>query len=174
SDDTELLAEEMDGSDYTSDGEFEGDDSDFDAKPESEGDMDAFEDDDYEAGDYTTSEADNEKRFPSKETSKSKGNTKLTPRKKRDEPAVDRNPYADAGSSGSYMVIAGSYLLEDNAKSMVKKLQGMGYANAEIVYFDQSQYHSICAGKYDSNGSAAKTASNLKSSGIDSYVHRRQ
>lgn len=176
---TELLDEEMEGVDYTeSEAEFEGgDDEDYDAKPESDDDEmnEMEEDDDYEAGDYTSNESTNEREFPVAKPSKSEGNTSLTPRKKRSTSSNnDVNPYESGSSSGQYLVIAGSYLLEDNAKRMVNKLQGMGFSNAEIVYFDQSQYHSICAGKYDSKSSASKTAGSLKSNGIDSYVHRRQ
>jgi len=170
-DETTLLEEEMDDSDYSS--EFEGDEE-GDYSTDSDSDS-MEEDDDYEAGDYTTSE-ENTKRFPSTENSKSSGNTSLEPRKKREERKEEqqRDTYVSSSSSGDYMVIAGSYLLEDNAKRMIQKLKGMGYSNAEIIYFDNSQYHSICAGKYDSNSSASQTAGNLKSSGIDSYVHRRQ
>ena len=178
SDSTEILEEEMNGVDYTeSEAEFEGEDEeDYEAKPMAEEEEESYEEeDDYEAGDYTSEEPSNERNFPITEETESTGNTSLTPRKKRtSNTQVDENPYESTSSSGQYMVIAGSYLLEDNAQRMINKLQGMGYSNAEIVHFDQSQYHSICAGKYDSQRSASQTASSLKSSGIDSYVHRRQ
>lgn len=168
SDDVELLADEID---YTED-EFEGENNvrDFDVN---EGDInteyndggedDSYEEaDDYISGDYTSDE-------PEK--------TRLEPKKKKPSPTKTKNSsYAsNQGSSyGEYMVIAGSYLLEDNANKMINKLKGMGYSNAEIVYFDQSQYHSICAGRYDSRSSAKQTSSGLKDQGIDSYVHRKQ
>lgn len=172
SEDIEMLEEEIEDLDYT-DNEFEGgSDEDFDGKSEVVTEQDAMEiedvveDDEYVAGDYT---AEPEK-------------TTLTPRKKKAKPskaktfeASSTRQSSSAGSSGgTYMVIAGSYLLEDNARKMIKKLQGMGYSNAEIIYFDQSQYHSICAGRYDSNSSAKQTANSLQNSGIDSYVHKRQ
>ncbi len=163
SDDVELLAEEID---YTED-EFEGEDSandytsndesiqtDYNEETES---SDYEESSDYIAGDYTSSE-------PAK--------TKLEPKKKvrnfdSKMSQKSSDPY------GEFMVIAGSYLLEDNAQSMIGKLKGIGY-NAEIVYFDQSQYHSICAGRYDSRSTAKETSYALKNRGIDSYVHRKQ
>ncbi len=166
SDDIELLEDEMGGIDYTED-EFEGE-NEGESQVEDSDDMDMEvkdneeyeEEDDYVAGDYTSSE-------PAK--------TRLEPRKRKEERTFEATTYNDQGTSyGEYMVIAGSYLLEDNAKNMINKLKRMGYSNAEIVYFDQSQYHSICAGRYDSRSSAASTSSRLKNDGIDSYVHRKQ
>ncbi len=169
-DSVELTEEELGGIDYTED-EFEGensssdiDDSDSDmynSVNDNEDSDEVEEDDDYVAGDYTSSE-------PEK--------TRLEPRKK----PVPTKTFTSSSSNnttssyGDYLVIAGSYLLEDNARKMIQKLKGMGYSNAEIVYFDQSQYHSICAGKYDSRNTAKATSSDLKNQGIDSYVHRKQ
>lgn len=74
-------------------------------------------------------------------------------------------------SGGKHLVIAGSYLIKSNADSMVGKLMRMGFNNAEIVQFDLSQYHSICAGRYNSHSSAQSIVKQLKAQGIDSYVH---
>lgn len=173
-DNVELTADEMGGIDYTED-EFEGEgnsgdystedtelNTEFNDGASTDNQEEYEEDDDYIAGDYTSPE-------PEK--------TKLEPRKKEQTTRTFESPSsnANAGNSyGEYMVIAGSYLLEDNARNMVRKLQGMGYGNVEIVYFDQSQYHSICVGRYDSRSTAKETSSDLKNSGIDSYVHRKQ
>jgi cell division protein FtsN len=157
----ELLADEID---YTED-EFEGENEgqDFTESNDEEVADEVIEDEyeessDYIAGDYTSSK-------PEK--------TKLEPKKKTrtfEAPTTK----SQGNSYGEYMVIAGSYLLEDNAQKMVRKLKGMGYSKAEIVYFDQSQYHSICAGKYESRSMAKGTSTDLKNQGIDSYVHRKQ
>ena len=172
-DDVEMLEEEMEGTDFTEQ-EFEGDDDggiNYNSE-EQDQTIDVEEDnneenDDYVAGDYTAS---SEK-------------TALKPRKKPKQEKTktftssssSSSSNASAGnSSGEYMVIAGSYLLEENANKMIRKLKGMGYSNAEIIYFNQSQYHSICAGRYGNRSSAKQTASSLQTSGIDSYVHRKQ
>ncbi len=76
--------------------------------------------------------------------------------------------------SGKYMLLAGSYLIEDNAQIMIKKLKKLGYDNAEMVIFDMSQYHSVCAGRYSSLSSAQQESSTLKRKGIDNYVHTKQ
>lgn len=167
----QLLEDELPGSDFT---EFEAssDELDENAANVEEKEVETYEEDDsYVAGDYTakekTSLTPRTKREVSNTAPKSEEKTKtFTPK--------STSKATSSSSSGNYMVIAGSYLLEENAKKMVQKLKGMGYSNAEIVYFDQSQYHSICAGRYNSSSSASQTSSSLRNSGIDSYVHKRQ
>ena len=83
--------------------------------------------------------------------------------------------YTDSGESGGrYMVIAGSYILESNADEMVSKLEGMGYSSPEKVVFDLSQFHSVCAGRYDDYTKAVQVSSELKRRGVDNYVHKRK
>jgi hypothetical protein len=72
------------------------------------------------------------------------------------------------------MLLDGSYLIEDNAQTMIKKLKNLGYENAEMVIFDMSQYHSVCAGRFSSLSSAQQESSALKRKGIDNYVHTKQ
>lgn len=79
-----------------------------------------------------------------------------------------------SSSAGKYLLLAGSYLIEDNASTMVKKLKKIGYNNAEVVVFDMSQYHSVCAGRYGNMSSAKQESSSLKRKGVDNYVHTRQ
>jgi len=76
--------------------------------------------------------------------------------------------------SGKYLLLAGSYLIEDNAQVMVRKLKKLGYDNSEIVIFEMSQYHSVCAGRYTSLSSAQQESGTLKRKGIDNYVHTKQ
>ena len=76
--------------------------------------------------------------------------------------------------SGKYLLLAGSYLIEDNAQAMVKKLKKLGYNNAEMVVFEMSQYHSVCAGRYSSLSSAQQESGTLKRKGVDNYVHTKQ
>jgi len=82
---------------------------------------------------------------------------------------------SDASSlSNGYMVIAGNYLLEDNARAMVTRLRGAGYSNARKVVFDLSQYYTVIAGIYDSRSVASSVSSELNGKNIDNYVLRRQ
>ncbi len=75
-----------------------------------------------------------------------------------------------AGDGGSYMVMAGSYLLKENAQKMVSKLKALGYSQASVVVFSSSQYHSVVAVRYASETKARATATELKQRGIDSFV----
>jgi cell division septation protein DedD len=68
------------------------------------------------------------------------------------------------------MIVAGNYLLEDNADEMVRKLKKSGYNSAEKVVFDLSQYHSVVAARFDDRSSADRMAKRLKDEGFDNYV----
>ena len=94
--------------------------------------------------------------------------------KKQTHSAPIKQPTTSSSSSGKYLLLAGSYLIEDNASTMVQKLKKMGYNNAEVVVFDMSQYHSVCAGRYGNISSAKQESSSLKRKGVDNYVHTRQ
>jgi hypothetical protein len=72
------------------------------------------------------------------------------------------------------MVMAGSYILESNADEMVMKLNKLGYSNAEKVVFDLSQFHSVCAGRFDDYTKAVQVSAELKRRGVDNYVHRKK
>ena len=92
------------------------------------------------------------------------------------EPIRDLSPKTNTvqpGNDGSYMVMAGSYLLKANAEKMVKKLRSMGYTKAEVVVFPQSQYHSVVAARYSSQSAANNATADLKQRGIDSFVKTR-
>jgi len=90
------------------------------------------------------------------------------------EPDKQRTAKSTSSSSGKYLLLAGSYLIEDNASTMVRKLNKMGYNNAEVVVFDMSQYHSVCAGRYSNMSTAKQECNSLKRQGVDNYVHTRQ
>ena len=77
-------------------------------------------------------------------------------------------------SDGDYMVIAGNYLVKSNADIMTQKLKDLGYSGAEIAVFDNSQYHTVIAGRYNSYQSASEVANAVKRQGIDCYVKKRQ
>lgn len=88
------------------------------------------------------------------------------------------NPNTQTSSYNSstepYMIVAGNYLLEDNADQMIKELSRKGYTNAEKVVFDLSQYHTVIAGRYDTRTAASAASSELKRAGIDNYVIKKK
>ncbi len=74
---------------------------------------------------------------------------------------------------GPYLVVAGNYLLEDNADAMLKKLNSRGYNGAEKVIFDLSQYHTVLAGRYSTQSAARSVSTELKNNGIDNYILKK-
>lgn len=90
-------------------------------------------------------------------------------------PARSTNTQVNSGNSkGRYMVIAGSYLVKDNANRMKRRLKDLGYNQSDIVVFDLSQYHSVIAARYSSYDKALRTSNELKRRGVDCYVHAQQ
>jgi cell division septation protein DedD len=88
---------------------------------------------------------------------------------KKEETPISKEETTSA--TGKYVVIAGNYLVEDNAETMVKKLKKAGF-KAEKVVFNLSEFHTVIVGRYAENSSASKTVSNLKMKGFDAYVHK--
>lgn len=78
-----------------------------------------------------------------------------------------------SNSNGRYLVVAGSYLVKDNAIKMKNRLYDLGYSS-EIVNFDLSQYYSVLAGRYNTRGSAKEVVSILKRNDIAAYVHKKK
>ena len=107
-------------------------------------------------------------------TAKQTTNPATKPKEKISEPVRDLSPSKImAGDGGPYMVMAGSYLLKENAEKMRSKLKSMGFSQAEIVVFPASEYHSVVAVRYSSESKAQAAASELKRKGIDSFVKGR-
>lgn len=77
-------------------------------------------------------------------------------------------------NQGGYIVVAGNYLLENNASEMVRKLKAAGYNKADKVVFDLSQYYTVVAGNYESRSLANSVSSELTGKGIDNYVLKRK
>ncbi len=78
--------------------------------------------------------------------------------------------YAASSGQGAYWIVAGNYLLEDNADIMVSKLKKQGYRDAEKVIFDLSQYYTVIAARFTTRSKASQVGSTLKGQGFDNYV----
>lgn len=96
--------------------------------------------------------------------------TKIEEEKENHTPSRNKT----VSRSGKYMVLAGSYLIEDNASIMVNRLNKIGYNSAEIVIFNMSQYHSVCADRLSDYNEAVQLSNELKRNGIDNYIHTKQ
>jgi len=140
-------------------------------------DNEASLDDLFEEGEGETGEEGNDE------------NESLTSKTDEDEGegATSSTDQATASSSGSssttsssgtstlekYLVIAGSFTSEANAKRELTRLKKLGYPDAEVVEFDQSQYYSLCAGRYaslsEARGVKVSLVNNHK---FEAYVHK--
>ena len=89
---------------------------------------------------------------------------------------VSDDPISTGNSSGmEYMVIGGAFLTEANALAEVRRLKKKGYAEAEVVVFDYSQYHSVCVDRARTAASAEVTKDKLIGDGYpEAYVHRKR
>ncbi len=83
------------------------------------------------------------------------------------------NYSSSSSSSAPFLVVAGNYLLEDNATAMVRKLREKGHNGAEKVIFDLSQYHTVIAGRFATQSAAKSVSTELKSAGIDNYILKK-
>ena len=80
-------------------------------------------------------------------------------------------PPSSALTGGVHLVIAGNFLERGNAEKRAAQLREKGYASAEVVRFQLSQYHTVCAGRFDDLRDARSTANRLKNQhSIDAYV----
>lgn len=95
---------------------------------------------------------------------------KETKTETKSAPKVESKPVASS-TGGKHLVIAGNFTQLENAQQRVKELQKAGYQNIEIIRFDLSEYHTVCAGRYGDVNEARRIAKKLKDyNKIDAYV----
>ncbi len=73
-----------------------------------------------------------------------------------------------------YMVLTGSFASLPNARKRLEQTIIAGYQDAEIVQFDHSKYHTVCAFRTDSKSEASSAIQKLKRKGIDALLHTRR
>lgn len=98
--------------------------------------------------------------------------TETKPETKPATKPVTKPVAANTGSlAGKHLVIAGNFSQSANAEQRVQELKKAGYPNAEVIQFDMSQYHTVCAGGYDDVNEARRVAKKLRDyHKIDAYV----
>ncbi len=70
-----------------------------------------------------------------------------------------------------YMVVAGSFSTIENARVSLEHTILSGFENAEIVHFNNSKYHTVCALRSDNEAEARRAIAKLKSKKIDAFLH---
>lgn len=86
----------------------------------------------------------------------------------------DDFPSSYNSNDGRYMVLAGSYQQEVNAKQQAAKLRRMGYEDAEVSKFNRGAYASVLVDRFDSQSDARSLERELKNKGIEAYVLRKR
>ena len=89
------------------------------------------------------------------------------------EPGEDRHAIQTKGS-GPFMVIAGSFIKEENARQQLKTLKSYGYNSAEIKIFVASEYHSVIVSRHANQADAERVVQDLKKKGIESFVKEKK
>jgi outer membrane protein OmpA-like peptidoglycan-associated protein len=76
-----------------------------------------------------------------------------------------------SSSDLEFYVIAGSFLMSNRADTQLSTLVSAGYADAEIIRFNGSEYYSVCAKKFTTRRDAEELERRLeKRDKIDAYV----
>jgi outer membrane protein OmpA-like peptidoglycan-associated protein len=89
-------------------------------------------------------------------------------------PATSGSVKVTSAERDSYHVVAGSFLMEDRAKTQLNTVRSAGYKDAQIVRFPNSTYYSISVGKFKNRRDADSLKVRLAGSGIDSFVRAVQ
>lgn len=123
----------------------------------------------------TKSKISIEQKYSSPQEAKKVAVNKVNKQGKRDVlESISQNNIKQTNVNGQFLVMAGSYLIENNADAMISKLNGFGYKKAEKVVFDNSNFHSVCVSRMSDHSLALNLSNELKNKGVDSYVHQRQ
>lgn len=89
---------------------------------------------------------------------------------KTDTPVAKKTSYTST-PEGKHLVIAGNFLQRVNAEQRMQELKKAGFKDVEIVNFDLSEYHTVCAGRFTDVNEARRLVKKLKDyHKIDAYV----
>ncbi len=130
---------------------------------------DLFEEEDDEGGtdDGTGSTTDPEDAANKEEAEAEDPKETEEPEAPRKDPTVQ--------SGGDFLVLAGTFISQQNAKAEVSRLQKLGFDKAEVVEFDFSEYHTVCVDRHMTEREANAIKRNLiNKHQIEAYVHKKR
>ena len=146
---------------------FEGDDVDYSTDSVNDEPMQEIIEEDDPPSTQEAKEVD----FTAPPKKPAAAETKTPPAKTK--PKATSTRQVTQNGYGDYMIIAGNYLLSSNAENMIIKLKKLGHRDAYIAIFDNSQYHTVVASRYNSFQDATTSANALKNKGVDCYVRKK-
>jgi cell division septation protein DedD len=97
-----------------------------------------------------------------------------TPSRTTPPVADEPRPVAASEQSGNYLVLAGSYKIRENAETEVRRLQKLGYENAEVSPFNRGAFAVVLVNRFDNVADARALVQELKGKGVDSYVQEKR
>lgn len=84
-------------------------------------------------------------------------------------------PAPSAGSTGDYMVVAGSFRIKANAETQVKKLQDMGFTDASLGLFNKGTMAVVLVDRFDNADDASDLVKKLKDDyNVQAYVQKKR
>jgi hypothetical protein len=90
-------------------------------------------------------------------------------------PNVRSEPTPGLGSSGDYLVLAGSFRYRDHAETVARQLRKKGYSGAKVELFNRGAFANVLVDRFDSYSEAQALVVQLKNDGVyDAYVHRKR
>ncbi len=111
--------------------------------------------------------------FPAEEEPEAEAEEQAAPGEYDPVRTMDRP--TDVGSSGDFLVVAGSFRQRHNAELLVRQLQQKGYRNAKIGFFNNGAYASAIVGRFRSATEAEAMVQELKTEhGVEAYVHQKR
>ncbi len=90
---------------------------------------------------------------------------------------VNTSPY-DSGSqmAGSYMVVVGNFIIEQNAKDYVERMKEIGFLGAEITIFEHSSFYTVNIGRFEEESGAQSIMEDYLAEHpeMEAYIHIRK
>lgn len=88
----------------------------------------------------------------------------------KEEESTSVDEFDLTGNGGEFLVIAGAFVSESNAKKMQRRLSNKGH-NSAVKVFLGSNYHSVVMGAYSTESAAREIAEEI---GGEAYVHKKR
>ena len=88
--------------------------------------------------------------------------------------ARDSTVMANRVGSGNFLVIAGTFRQEINARTRVRKLQEAGFSHTTLENFDRGTYAVALVDHADSYREAVELADRVRSAGFEVEVYRKR
>ncbi|MBK7869645.1 MAG: SPOR domain-containing protein [Saprospiraceae bacterium] len=99
---------------------------------------------------------------------------KTTSQNNTPEKTPASTPTTSSRSAGDYLVLAGAFSVKSNAENEAKRLQKLGFPNAEVSPFNRGKYAAVLVDRFSSESDAKKLVNDLKAKGVEAYVHQQR